>query len=90
MVTNSDPGWENYEVANLQTLFRQAYDPLLEGTLQHRFLREKLNVKPEIEWGVLRRLFSPGFEDILEDGVQSELFDPSDPLHVCVSIVWRI
>ncbi|KAF8492109.1 hypothetical protein JB92DRAFT_3147563 [Gautieria morchelliformis] len=80
MVTQSDPGSENYGVANAHTTLRHMLDPSLEGTRQHRWMRKHNNVKPEISWSQLRRRFTPGFEDLLEQGVQSGLYDPDNRL----------
>ncbi|KAI6105965.1 hypothetical protein EDD16DRAFT_1730184 [Pisolithus croceorrhizus] len=37
LITQSDPGSENFGIANAQTMLHQWHDPALEGTLQHRF-----------------------------------------------------
>lgn len=74
-MTQSDPGTENFGIANVQTMLRQWHDPTLHGTLQHRWMCEKKNVKPEITWSQLRRWFTPGFENILNDGVISGWYD---------------
>ncbi|KAI5982643.1 hypothetical protein EDD15DRAFT_2202662 [Pisolithus albus] len=71
MVTQSDPGTENFGVANAQTMLRQMHDPTLGGFVQHRWMRTKKNIAPEIAWSQLRRRFSPGFEAILEEGVEA-------------------
>ncbi|KAJ7644524.1 hypothetical protein FB45DRAFT_691567, partial [Roridomyces roridus] len=39
-------------------------------------IREKKNVKPEVGWSQLRRRFTPGFEDILDVGVNMGWYDP--------------
>jgi hypothetical protein len=36
LVTQSDPGPENFGVANAQTVIRHRLDPTLRDTLQHR------------------------------------------------------
>ena len=41
MVTQSDPGTENFDIANAQTLLLQMHDPTLEGFVQHRWMRTK-------------------------------------------------
>ena len=69
LTTQSDPGSENYGVANIHTLIRHALDPTLVGTLQHRWKRNKTNIKSESNWSVFRRDFAPGFEDLFEAGV---------------------
>jgi len=61
MVTQSDPGTENYSIANAHTMLRQWHDPALQGTLQHCWMRSKKNVMPEITWSQLHRRFTPGF-----------------------------
>ncbi|KAJ7214558.1 hypothetical protein GGX14DRAFT_550501 [Mycena pura] len=71
LVSQSDPGTENFGLANGHTLLRQLHDPSLEGTLQHRWMREKKNVMPEIGWSQLRHRFTPGFENILDVGVNN-------------------
>ncbi|KAG6848989.1 hypothetical protein H0H93_012194 [Arthromyces matolae] len=80
LVTQSDPGSENYGIANVTTALRHWHDPNLQGTLQHRWMRQKKNVMPEITWSQLRRRFTPGFEDILEIGVVNEWYDIGNPL----------
>ncbi|KAF8076875.1 hypothetical protein FPV67DRAFT_1559232 [Lyophyllum atratum] len=84
LVTQSDPGSENYGIANITTGLRHWHDPNLQGTLQHRWMREKKNVMPEIAWSQMRRRFTPGFEDILEVGAQNEWYDIDQPLDVLV------
>ncbi|KAJ7807137.1 hypothetical protein B0H14DRAFT_3152660 [Mycena olivaceomarginata] len=77
LVSQSDPGVENFGVANGHTLLRHWHDPSLEGTLQHRWMNEKKNVIPEIGWSQLRRRWTPGFEDILDIGVNNGWYNPS-------------
>ncbi|PPR06945.1 hypothetical protein CVT26_004134 [Gymnopilus dilepis] len=43
LVTQSDLGTENFGIANAQTVLRQWNDPRLEGSIQHRWMREKKN-----------------------------------------------
>ncbi|HEV7737670.1 MAG TPA: hypothetical protein VGO47_09915 [Chlamydiales bacterium] len=54
-MTQSDPGTENYGIAKAQTYLRHRLDPSLEGTLQHKFRYKVNNIKPEVEWSLLRR-----------------------------------
>jgi len=54
MVTQSDPGTENFGIANAQTLMQQMHNPTLEGFVQHRWMRTKKNIMPEIAWSQLR------------------------------------
>lgn len=53
----SDPGSENFGIANMHTELRQRLDPGLKGTLQHRFMRKKKNIKSEINWLVFKKKF---------------------------------
>jgi hypothetical protein len=76
LVSQSDPGTENYGLANGHTLLRHLHDPSLEGTLQHRWMTRKKNVMPELGWSQLRHRFTPGFEDILDIGVNNGWYDP--------------
>ncbi|KAG1764120.1 hypothetical protein EDD22DRAFT_979130 [Suillus occidentalis] len=80
MVTQSDPGSENFGIANAHTMLRQWHDPTPQGTLQHRWMRTKKNVMPEITWSQLRRHFTPGFENYLDSGVSAGWYDCSNTL----------
>jgi hypothetical protein len=80
IITQSDPGTENYGVANAHTVMRQHLDPSLANTLQHRFAPGHNNILSKIKWSVFRHDFSPGFEDMLEQGVQSGWYDVNDAL----------
>ena len=80
LITQSDLGSENYGIANAHTALRHLHDPTLAGTIQHRWMRHKKNVKPEITWSQLQRQFTPGFEDILEWGVVEGWYDRNRPL----------
>ncbi|KAH7904511.1 hypothetical protein BJ138DRAFT_1019057 [Hygrophoropsis aurantiaca] len=80
LIMQSDPGSENFSVANAHTTIRHRLDPSLSDTLQHRWMRKHQNIKPEIQWSILRRNFAPGFEDILDEGVNSGLYDVNDTL----------
>ena len=81
-MTQSDPGTENNGWANAQTAIRQHLDPTLQGYLQHKWMRSHNNIKPEIAWSQLRRRFSKGFEEKLQEGVDSEFFNPNDDFHM--------
>ncbi|KAJ3556254.1 hypothetical protein NP233_g12020 [Leucocoprinus birnbaumii] len=80
MVTQSDPGKENVGIANAHTALRQIHDPRLVGTLQHRTMRNKTNIMPEIIWSQMRRRWAPDFERILQKGVDNGDYDVTDPL----------
>ena len=80
IITQSDPGTENYGVANAHTVIRHRLNPGLANTLQHCFTDGHNNILSEIKWSVFHRNFSPGFEDILEQGVQDGLYDVNNPL----------
>jgi len=80
LVTQSDRGWEMYAVANAHTSIRHELDSSLRGTLQHRWCFNKSNIKPEIAWSGFRRNFTPGFETILDHGLNTGLYDPNNPV----------
>ncbi|KAJ7303717.1 hypothetical protein DFH08DRAFT_918758 [Mycena albidolilacea] len=80
LITQSDPGGEHYGIANCHTSTRQRLDPSLEGTLQHRWMKDKMNIKPEATWSQMRRQFTSGFENILD----AELYDINKPLEKLV------
>lgn len=65
-------------------MLRQWHDEALVGTLQHRWMRLRKNIMPEIAWSQLRRRFTPGFESILEQGIALDWFDPDNSLHMYV------
>ncbi|KAG1721252.1 hypothetical protein EDB19DRAFT_1646599 [Suillus lakei] len=87
LITQSDLGTENFGIANAQTLLRQHYDPDLRGTLQHRWMRSKKNVMPEITWSQLRRRFTPGFETLLDHGVNEGWYDVGNTLQKFISFI---
>ena len=80
LITQSDAGTENFGTANCHTTARHRLDPSLADTLQHRWMRNKTNIKNESNWSVLRRDFTPGFENVLDDGVNRGLYNVDDPL----------
>ncbi|KAF8420586.1 hypothetical protein L210DRAFT_3491406 [Boletus edulis BED1] len=84
MVTQSDPGTENFGIANAQTFLRQMQDPTLQGFVQHRWMHTKKNIVPEIAWSQLRRHFAPGFKGILDHGVNEGWYDPDNTLQLMV------
>ena len=69
IITQSDPGTENYGVANTHTIIRHRLDPSLANSMQHRFAPGHNNILSEIRWSAFRRDFAPGFEDELQKGV---------------------
>ena len=82
LITQSDPGSENFGVANGHSFIRHALDPSLAGSIQHRWQREKKNIPPEIFWSGFHARFAPGYENILEAPLHHlEIrYDPSVPL----------
>lgn len=81
LVSQSDPGSENYGIAKGNTSLRHWHDPSLAGSIQHRWMRKKKNVMPEIGWSQLRKRWSPGFQNILDQGVHAGIYDFSITLH---------
>ncbi|KAG1732296.1 hypothetical protein EDB19DRAFT_2005534 [Suillus lakei] len=84
MVTQSDPGSEKFGIANAHTMLRQWHDPDLHGTLQHHWMCNKKNVMPEITWSQLRRRFTPGFESLLDHGVNTGWYNTNNTVQVLV------
>ncbi|KAG8779464.1 hypothetical protein FRC12_024225 [Ceratobasidium sp. 428] len=84
LLTHSDPGTENFGVANAQTLLRHLHDPTLFGTSQHRWLRKHSNIKPEIFWSQLRRRWSEGLETILQIGIDQGWYDSHSNLQMLI------
>ncbi|KAJ3559885.1 hypothetical protein NM688_g62 [Phlebia brevispora] len=80
LLTQSDPGTENNNVANAQTLLRHRQDPDLADSLQHKFVGGKRNIKPEIAWRLLRQTWTPGFEELLNRGLVEGIYNPDDIL----------
>ncbi|KAJ6613735.1 hypothetical protein B0H10DRAFT_1804947 [Mycena sp. CBHHK59/15] len=72
LVSQSDPGTENFGLANGHTLLHHLRNPSLKGILQHHWMQERQNVMPKIGWSQLRHRFTPGFEDILDIGVNNQ------------------
>ncbi|KAG6369383.1 hypothetical protein JVT61DRAFT_14911 [Boletus reticuloceps] len=68
MVTQSDPGTKNFGIANAQTMLRQMHDPALQGFIQHHWMHH----------------FTPGFEALLEMGIQAGWYDPDYMLQLMV------
>ncbi|KAK2463877.1 hypothetical protein APHAL10511_004049 [Amanita phalloides] len=80
LLTMSDRGRENNGIANMHTTIRHQLDPSLRDTLQHRWCIDKSNIKAEAGWSQLRSQWSPGFEDVLEYGINGGLYSPSNAL----------
>jgi len=74
-VTQSDLGTENYNVAYAHTHIRHTLDPALEGSIQHKWKPGHTNIKPEQMWSRFRRTWVPGFENLLERGLQKQWYD---------------
>ncbi|KZP23893.1 hypothetical protein FIBSPDRAFT_684836, partial [Athelia psychrophila] len=87
LVTQSDPGSEYYRVANGQSLLRQWHDPILKGTSQDRWMRDKKNIPPEINWSQLRQRFTPGYKNVIKLGILEGWYDPADTLD-CMIFHW--
>ncbi|KAI9429058.1 hypothetical protein H4582DRAFT_1827992 [Lactarius indigo] len=84
LITQSDPGTENVNVAYAQTALRHHMEPSLDGSIQHRWFRKHGNIKPEIHWSVFRRDWATGFQKLLDKGVDEGYYDIGDPLECLV------
>lgn len=78
MITQSDHGTEDYNIAYAHTFMCQQLDPDLVGTLQHNFMRGHTNIKPKQAWGRLWDTWSKGFEDMLDIGVKNQWYNTSN------------
>ena len=76
----SDRGRENNGIASMHTAIQHQLDPSLHNTLQHRWCINKMNIKAEAGWSQFRSQWAPGFEDLLDFGVNTGIYSPSDPL----------
>jgi hypothetical protein len=84
MLTYSDPGSENFGVANAQSTLWQIADPSLQGSMQHKWMRKHGNIKPEIFWSQLRRRFAPDMEPTLAEGLDNEWYNPHNTIEMSV------
>lgn len=89
LLTFSDPGSENYGIANAQSTLRQMLDPSLIGTMQHRWMRKHSNIKPEIAWSQFRARCAHELEPIFDFGVEQGWYDPHNvwELYVATDIL---
>jgi hypothetical protein len=87
LLTMSDRGRENNGIANMHTTIRHQLDPSLHGTMQHRWCINKTNIKAEATWSQIRAQWTPGFEDVLDHGVNIGIYDASDPLEKYVTVL---
>jgi hypothetical protein len=81
---NSERSWVRElwccKYTNTCTVARHELDPSLAGTLQHRWKRNKMNVKSEANWSVFRHDFAPGYEDLFESGVNAGYYNVDNVL----------
>ena len=82
LITQSDPGMENVNVAYAQTTLHHCMEPSLTGAIQHWWFRKHGNIKPEIHWSVFHRDWAVGFQALLDKGVDAQYYDVGDPLEV--------
>ncbi|VDC06453.1 unnamed protein product [Peniophora sp. CBMAI 1063] len=64
----------------MQTIIRQRLDMSLVEFLQHRWMHNGQNIKPEIQWSQLRAQWAPGFEAVLQNGLDNGLLDMNEDL----------
>ncbi|KAK0438491.1 uncharacterized protein EV420DRAFT_1486665 [Desarmillaria tabescens] len=78
VLTQSDMGNENGNLARAHSFLHQWADRDLDNTLQHRWMAEKKNIPSEIVWSVFRAHFSFGYEGIFQFGIEQGWYDPKD------------
>ncbi|KAG9077162.1 hypothetical protein FS749_010976, partial [Ceratobasidium sp. UAMH 11750] len=76
LTTCSDPGSENFGIANAQSTLRQMQDPSLRGTMQHKWQRKHSNIKPEIWWSQFRKRYAPELKALMQVGLDNEWYNP--------------
>ena len=74
-VTQSDRGTENFTVTYAHTQIRHTLDPSLSGSIQHQWMHGHSNIKPEQMWSRFRRMWVPGFENLLQKGISRKWYD---------------
>ncbi len=79
-MTQSNPSSENFGIAKCQTEICHCLDASLAGTLQHRWMQNKQNIKPEILWANFHHTFTPEFETLFDKGINEDWYDVNDPL----------
>ncbi|KAI0367936.1 hypothetical protein BV20DRAFT_949165, partial [Pilatotrama ljubarskyi] len=87
LVVTGDGNGSDSTIANAHTFICHSLDPSLADTLQHRWMRKHMNIKPEIFWSGFNRNWKPGFEARLQYGVDQGWYDPSNELE-CLVFRW--
>ncbi|KAF8259295.1 hypothetical protein EI94DRAFT_1707224 [Lactarius quietus] len=72
LITQSDPGTENVNVAYAQTALHHQMDPLMG--------QFSIDGSPKIHWSVFQRDWAIGFQALLDKGVDNGYYDIGDPL----------
>ncbi|OJA09851.1 hypothetical protein AZE42_12783 [Rhizopogon vesiculosus] len=57
LITQSDPGSENFAVANAQTMIHHRLDPALDGTLQHHWMDFTPGFETILEEGITTGIY---------------------------------
>lgn len=76
MLTQSDPGTENFGIANVQSTLCQMLDSSLSGTMQHIRLRKHGNIKPEVFWAGYQKQLATGLEPFISIRLEEGFFNP--------------
>ncbi len=77
-LTQSDRGTENFNVACAHTHIRHMLDPSLSGSIQHQYMHGHSNIRPKQMWARFRRVWTPGFENLLQKGISQQWYDDVD------------
>ena len=89
LATQSDPRSENNGIANCHTTLHHCLNPSLAGTLQHCWMNKNKNIKSKVLWSDFCQNCTPGFEDIMNAGVNEGLYHVKDPLERFVFPMWN-
>jgi len=88
-VTQSNRGTENFNITYAHTHIHHMLDPSLSGSIQHQWKHGHLNIKPEQMWARFHRVWTPGFEHLLQKGISQQWYndvnitDRSVVCHLC-------
>jgi len=74
-ITQSDHGSENFNVTYAHTHICHMLDHLLSGSIQYQWMHGHSNIKPEQMWSRFCQMWVPGFETLLQKGINQQWYD---------------
>jgi hypothetical protein len=91
-ITQSDHGTENFNVTYAHTHLHHQLDPSLSGSIQHQWMHGHSNIRPEQMWSQFHRMWVPGFENLLQEGIRQQWYhdinvaDRYITCHICIGL----